>query len=415
VAAAGFHAMTACPRARRTKEFFLYLLAPGRTYKNDGVERSYMISNKWRYLAALLAILSAASAMAQDDQDKKIAVLPFGVSSGGENPTLDRILFEAVTADGRFTPLAIYSRTTTPDLPPEKSQSAGLKYAITAQAYPDEDTGKVHAQIWIWDTETGGLVITDEMVYYDLDEAENTMNALTAFLISRIPEEEAPPPPAITPPQPAPPPASIPSQPAPPPVLVRNEERETPAEEKPSQPPEPGPDFFASVAWAPFFSVYGREGAEFDQSFNMTGGILTLGFMPFHSRIGSFGLELGVTYNFLGKNPGWAMEKGSLLNTGLSFIYRTAGIKNFLFVKITLSGGVAMMFEKFTIYSGGPWSPASQDFVPNAAAGLSLVMRFGSRFFIELGGAFTIYFPKDFPDRGLGLISPRIGFGRHVN
>lgn len=360
-----------------------------------------MASSKWRYLAALLVVLPLVSAMAQEGQGRKIAVLPFGVSPGGENPALDRILSEAIMADGRFTPLTIHLRTTTPDLPPEKSQAAGLKYAITAQAYPDEDAGNVHAQVWIWDTETGNLVITDEMVYYELDEAQDAMNALTAFLISKIPEEAAPPPPEIIPPQPAP-------------VFVRQEDREPPAEEKPSQPPDSGPGFFISAAWAPFLPVYGQKGAEFDTSFNLTGGIFKLGFVPVHSRIGSFGLELGLTYNFLGKNLRWAMETGSLLNAGLSFIYRLR-IKNFLFVKFTLGGGGAIMFDEFTPYSGGPWSPVNQSVVPNAAAGLSFIMSFGYHFFIELGSAFTIYFPKDFPDRSLGLISPRIGFGWQVN
>jgi hypothetical protein len=235
------------------------------------------------------------------------------------------------------------------------------------------------------------------MVYYDLDEAQDTMNALTGFLISRIPEEA--------------PPAIITPLPPPPPVLVRKEDEKVPVKEESSS----GSGFFTSIAWAPFLPIYGQENAEFDESFNLTGGILKLGFVPSHSRIGSFGLELGITYNFLGKNPEWALELGSLLNIGLSFIYQTPRIKNFLIVKITLGGGGGMMFEKFDLFSGGPWSPVNQNFVPNAAAGLSFIMLFGQHFFIDAGGAFTMYFPKDFPDRSLGLISPRIGFGWRAN
>ncbi|MDR0720446.1 MAG: hypothetical protein LBF78_12485 [Treponema sp.] len=362
-----------------------------------------MTSSKWRYVAALLVMLPAVSALAQDGPGRKIAVLPFGVFPGGENPVLDRILFEAVVADGRFTPLPIYSPAAAPDLPPQKSQAAGLKYAITAQVYPGEDAGGAHARVWIWDTETGGLVITDEMVYYDPDEAQDVMNALAAFLLSKIPEEAE-----------APPPEAVPPRPVPAPVLVRQEDGETPAEETPSPPPLSGPGVFFSAAWAPFLPVYGQKGAELDRSFNPAGGIFKAGVVPLHSRAGSFGLELGVTYNFLGENPKWALQAGSLLNAGLSFIYLVR-IKNSLFAKVTLGGGAAVLFDEFTPYSGGPWSPANQTFVPNAAAGLSFIMRFGYHFFIDLGGAFTIYFPKGFPERSLGLISPRVGFGWQVN
>jgi hypothetical protein len=84
---------------------------------------------------------------------------------------------------GRDTPAS--------DLPPDRSLTRNIRYALTSQVFPDEDEN--HLQLWLWDVgENPRLVYTDEMIYYDAydDEAKLLLVNMIVWIFSQIPKDE---------------------------------------------------------------------------------------------------------------------------------------------------------------------------------------------------------------------------------
>jgi hypothetical protein len=76
-----------------------------------------------------------------------------------------------------------------PDEPPAPNYLGASRYVLTGEFYIDLDEEMQHFQLWLWRSNDGSLVYTDELVAEDIDEAISYMPALVSWIFSRIPEE----------------------------------------------------------------------------------------------------------------------------------------------------------------------------------------------------------------------------------
>jgi hypothetical protein len=77
-----------------------------------------------------------------------------------------------------------------PDEPPDPWYlGVDSRYVLTGEFYIDMDEEMHHFQLWLWRSQEGSLVYTDELVAEDLDEAMSYMPALVNWVFSRIPQE----------------------------------------------------------------------------------------------------------------------------------------------------------------------------------------------------------------------------------
>lgn len=76
-----------------------------------------------------------------------------------------------------------------PDEPPAPNYLGNSRYVLTGEFYIDLDEEMQHFQLWLWRSNDGSLVYTDELVAEDIDEAMSYMPALVTWIFSRIPEE----------------------------------------------------------------------------------------------------------------------------------------------------------------------------------------------------------------------------------
>jgi hypothetical protein len=98
-----------------------------------------------------------------------------------------------------------------PDIPPDPAYLGTAKYALTGEFYLDMENLQ-HVQLWLWTSDTGRLVFTDEMVTENYEEALMYMPPLLNWLLSQIPPEEAVPVADVF--DPAASPISVPNDPA---------------------------------------------------------------------------------------------------------------------------------------------------------------------------------------------------------
>jgi hypothetical protein len=76
------------------------------------------------------------------------------------------------------------------DEPPDSSLLTGMPYVLTGEYYFDDEDME-HFQMWLWISDTGSLVFTDELVAESIDEAEEYLPSLVAWLFSKIEPTEA--------------------------------------------------------------------------------------------------------------------------------------------------------------------------------------------------------------------------------
>jgi hypothetical protein len=79
-----------------------------------------------------------------------------------------------------------------PDEPPDPSYLGDSPLVMTGEWYLDTDDLQ-HVQLWLWNSDSGSLVYTDELVAEDEVEAEGYIETLVAWIFSKIPtgtEEE---------------------------------------------------------------------------------------------------------------------------------------------------------------------------------------------------------------------------------
>jgi hypothetical protein len=74
-----------------------------------------------------------------------------------------------------------------PDNPPEAAYLGEASYVLTGEFYLDMEDFQ-HLQLWLWNSRTGRLIHTDEMMSEDYDEALGYMPPLVTWIFSQIPE-----------------------------------------------------------------------------------------------------------------------------------------------------------------------------------------------------------------------------------
>ncbi|MDR3166563.1 MAG: hypothetical protein LBT93_01360 [Treponema sp.] len=134
----------------------------------------------------------------------EVAIMPF-VTVDDATTTLQ--LYEAVVSEvGNMDTYVIHEVSVamypdiaglSPDVPPEPEYLGTSKYVLTGEFYLDMEDLQ-HFQLWLWTSDTGRLVYTDEMVTEDVEEALMYMPPLLNWLLSQIPPEGPLPATAIT-------------------------------------------------------------------------------------------------------------------------------------------------------------------------------------------------------------------------
>jgi hypothetical protein len=73
-----------------------------------------------------------------------------------------------------------------PDEPPDPVYSGTMPYVLTGEYYFDTEDLE-HFQLWLWNSNDGSLIYTDELVAEGVDEAEGYLPALVSWVFSKIP------------------------------------------------------------------------------------------------------------------------------------------------------------------------------------------------------------------------------------
>ncbi|MFP3090419.1 hypothetical protein LQZ21_08845 [Treponema sp. TIM-1] len=76
-----------------------------------------------------------------------------------------------------------------PDQPPEPVYLGDSRLVLTGEYYIDMDDLQ-HFQLWLWNSASGALVYTDEMVFEDMVEAEGYLPPMVSWIFSHVPVEQ---------------------------------------------------------------------------------------------------------------------------------------------------------------------------------------------------------------------------------
>ncbi|MDR2362848.1 MAG: PorT family protein [Spirochaetaceae bacterium] len=130
------------------------------------------------------------------DTATDVAIMPF---LGSDDPGNTLQLFDAVLSEmtnlENYVPREVSADSypeildLRPDEPPESGYLGDSKYVLTGEFYLDVEDLQ-HLQLWLWNSETGRLVYTDELVSEDYEEAVSYMPSLVNWILSQIPREE---------------------------------------------------------------------------------------------------------------------------------------------------------------------------------------------------------------------------------
>ncbi|MDR0689924.1 MAG: PorT family protein [Spirochaetaceae bacterium] len=126
----------------------------------------------------------------------EVAIMPFSGSDDPSNTTqlYDAVLSEMVKREDvapQEVSVFLYPEILElrPDEPPESRFLGASKYVLTGESYFDVENLQ-HFQMWLWNSETGRLVYTDELVSEDYEEAVMYMSPLVNWIFSQIPRDE---------------------------------------------------------------------------------------------------------------------------------------------------------------------------------------------------------------------------------
>jgi hypothetical protein len=75
-----------------------------------------------------------------------------------------------------------------PDQPPEPVYLGDSRLVLTGEYYIDTDDLQ-HFQLWLWNSSSGSLVYTDEMVFEDMEEANGYLPPMVSWIFSHVPVE----------------------------------------------------------------------------------------------------------------------------------------------------------------------------------------------------------------------------------
>jgi hypothetical protein len=183
---------------------------------------------KREFLAFVVFCLILLRAGAQT-AEVPVAVMPFVGDDAAMSERVRNTSMREVENQEGFTPVPLAVDTpAVGDEPPDPSLLGEAPYVLTGESYLD-DEGLTHFQLWLWESGTGALVYTDELMAEDAEEAEGYLPALVSWVFSKVPPEEEPP--EEVPPEEEPE-EEIPEEEVP----VEEEPVETAAEEEPEAP-----------------------------------------------------------------------------------------------------------------------------------------------------------------------------------
>jgi hypothetical protein len=141
--------------------------------------------------------VSDVTAMTEAPAAGDVAVMTFaGDDASLSGQIRDSVITEIGNQEG-FNPRPLDAAGAVPDEPPDPALLEGAPFVLTGEYYFDDEDSQ-HLQIWLWDSESGALVYTDELVAYDLEEAKGYIPALVSWVFSKAEvekeaaEEEAP-------------------------------------------------------------------------------------------------------------------------------------------------------------------------------------------------------------------------------
>ncbi|MDR3161193.1 MAG: PorT family protein [Spirochaetaceae bacterium] len=158
-------------------------------------------------LAAILLVLIPFGGNAQTAPDSavtEVAIMPFVTTDDAattlqlynetisEVGTMGSYVIQEISID-RYPDIAGLS----PDMPPDSEYLGTSEYVLTGEFYLDVEDIQ-HFQLWLWASDTGRLVYTDEMVTENFEEALMYMPPLLNWIFSQIPQEGPLPAAAIT-------------------------------------------------------------------------------------------------------------------------------------------------------------------------------------------------------------------------
>jgi hypothetical protein len=145
------------------------------------------------YMGCLLAVVCGVTFPMEKQSNKPptVVVFPFsGKTPGGTGDLrlLDIILDAAIHAVDDYkivtgtNPQIIES----PSKAPQKEQlPLGSAYCLTGECFLGDDN-ETHAQLWLYDATGPKLIATDEMVFYNINEAPQFMGGLVNYLLGKI-------------------------------------------------------------------------------------------------------------------------------------------------------------------------------------------------------------------------------------
>ncbi|MDR2029561.1 MAG: PorT family protein [Treponema sp.] len=127
----------------------------------------------------------------------EVIIMPFAVWEDAINtiPFYDTVIAEVNNLNGYYPkilsaaeyPEILYM---SPNLSPDTKYLGDSQYVLTGESYFDTENVQ-HFQLWLWDSSTGSLVYTDEMVSENYEEALKYIPALVSWIFSQIPPSES--------------------------------------------------------------------------------------------------------------------------------------------------------------------------------------------------------------------------------
>jgi hypothetical protein len=152
------------------------------------------------FLCTVFVILGLTLGLTLPAQDRAlipVAVFPLiatNVPSTSSASQIDSLIQEATAGvpqptggQGRFELTLIPTAPDDPDIPPELDTVQGLPYALTSMLFYDAAGQETHTQVWLYDMITERLIVTDEMLYGNLEEAQEFLPFLIDYIMTRIP------------------------------------------------------------------------------------------------------------------------------------------------------------------------------------------------------------------------------------
>ena len=124
-----------------------------------------------------------------------VMVIPFTGDDLAISSQLQDVVVQEVENMGTYTSQEFMARDfpeapeLRPDAPPDPEFLGDSRYVLTGEYYVDVDAMR-HFQLWLWESPTGALTYTDEMLFENTEEADIYLPPLVAWVFSKIPAVE---------------------------------------------------------------------------------------------------------------------------------------------------------------------------------------------------------------------------------